>query len=1372
MSTIKEMKELLEIGTQMGLKDAELQQFVNNEQARLRDEREKDRAERMAKQERDFQLELEIKREQNAEAEHKRKIEEMEIDHKFQVLAAERSQKVLESTALHHPETQQPVRGPKLPAFDEAKDNIDAYIQRFERYAISQKWQRTNWGAHLSALLKGKALDVFARLPPDSALDFDELKKALMKRFDMTEDGFRKKFRSSKPDGSETFLQFSTRIESYLERWMELAKTNKTYEGLKDLMLREQFILCCNKELSLFLKERIPPSIQDMARYADQFVEARATSSSAVTQRPIFEKKVSIGKQFSFPSTSDSSKPSGGVKCFNCDKYGHKQFDCPLRKSSATKTANTLEKSDRPQKPSRYSEQQQSFNRSGRRFSQGKEHDSSFVGAHKPWLQSDISDIDSVSSGVMPVVKGCVGDRLVTVLRDTGCRGAVIRKSLVTSNQMTGKTHKCMLADGSIIDADVAIVEVDTPYFTGTIEVSCFETPMFDLILGNFDGVRKPDNPDIHWMKSTKPSFAVETRSQLKKKQLPYKPLRVPETLQDVSRDEMLSEQLRDDSLSKSWDFAKQGTVKELGDGGSTRMYIRKQLLYREFSSPKVSNGKTYRQLMVPKKYRSLVMKMAHECLMAGHLGVKKTTDRILAEFFWPGVQADVRRFCRSCDVCQRTIPKGKVPAVPLGQMPMISEPFQRIAVDIVGPLQPITDRGNRYILTIIDYATRYPEAVALHGIETERVAEALVDVFSRVGIPSEMLTDQGSQFTSEVMKEVSRLLSLKRLTTTPYHPMCNGLVEKFNGTLKQMLKRMCAERPKDWDKYLNALLFAYREIPQESLGFSPFELLYGRSVRGPMMILKELWTKDIPDKEVKTTYQYILDLKEKLEETCKIAHQQLEKARKYQRKHYNKRTIDRRMKVGDLVLVLLPTKSNKLLMQWRGPYKVVQKVGDMDYKVEMHGKLKTLHANLLKKYIPREEIRCGVLTTCAISLIDFSEEGTPDEQNLMMLPTDSQTETVSDVRFNEGLDANKLESVKCLCESYADVLTDVPGMTTLVKHKIELTSSDPIRVKQYPIPFNTESVIKEEVEKMLQLNVIEPSVSPYSSPVVIARKKDGTNRFCIDFRRLNSVTVFDAEPMPNTESIFSKMAGKKYVSKLDLSKGYWQVPMEDESKVLTAFSTPSGLYQFRTMPFGLVNAPATFSRLMRKLLQGMVGVDNFIDDIIVYTDTWEEHLMALRELFTRLRKAGLTARPSKCFIGYDQIDCLGHVVGDQRLKPESNKIEAIRSAPVPMTKKQVRSFLGLAGFYRKFIPNFSAIAAPLSDLTKKGQPNKVVWTDNQQRAFDTLKQMLCSEPILKLPDFSEVFILRTDAADDGLGAVLLQEEHGEKLPVAYRRNA
>ncbi|XP_061194307.1 uncharacterized protein LOC133202481 [Saccostrea echinata] len=983
MSTVKEMQELLELGTQMGLKEEALQKFVKEEQSRLRDERERQRKERKSKEEREFQLQMErelTEREREErehirqmeeqkelfdDSEHKRKIVEMELDHKFQLLATERSHKVLDSSS-HGTEMHQPIKGPKLPAFDDSKDNIDAYIQRFEIYATSQKWLRDNWEAHLSALLKGKALDVFSRLPPESAIDFDELKKALLKRFDMTEDGFRKKFRSSKPDGSEFFMQFS--------------------------------------ELALFLKERIPPSIQEMAPFADQFAEARNITSSSSTQRLVSDRKIQADKQFHSMDRVVQSKSNSGGKCFVCGKVGHKSFDCVHRKFPSNKIVSATEKQETVPKQYQFSDPK-SGTFHGRNIGYygrgGGRQDTSAV-LRDETLPS-VGDSVAISEIVMPSVKGCVGDKLITVLRDTGCSGVVIRKDLVGEDHFTGKTQKCKLADGRVIEAQVATVEVDTPYFTGNVDAWCFDCPSsYDLILGNIQGVRKPHEPNMAWIHSTESTSAVETRGQLNKKKSSYKPLKVPSAIQDVSPEELQKEQRDDKTLKKLKEMADKGTVKQFSDGGSSKMYYRKELLYREFNSPIVSIGKVFRQLITPKQYRDMVRKLAHESIMAGHLGVKKTTDRIMVEFYWPGIQADIGRFCKSCDVCQRTIPKGKFPAVPLGQMPLIPEPFQRVAVDIIGPLQPIAVRGNRYILTVVDYATRYPEAIALPGIETERVAEALVDIFSRVGVPTEMLSDQGTQFTSEVIKEVSRLLSFKRITTTPYNPMCNGLMEKFNGTLKQMLKRMCAERPKDWDKYLYPLLFAYREVPQESLGFSPFDLLYPHSVRGPMMIVKELLTKEIPNEEVKTTYQYVLDLRERLEETCKIAHEHLENARK--------------------------------------------------------------------------------------------QRFTPEQQ----------------------------QTVESLCEQFNEVFTDIPGTTNLVKHKIELTSAEPVRVKQYPISFSTENVIREEVEMMLQLEVIEHSSYLYSAPVVIARKKDGTNRFCIDFRKLNNITVFDAEPITNPDSIFS----------------------------------------------------------------------------------------------------------------------------------------------------------------------------------------------------------------------------------------------------------
>lgn len=368
-----------------------------------------------------------------------------------------------------------------------------------------------------------------------------------------------------------------------------------------------------------------------------------------------------------------------------------------------------------------------------------------------------------------------------------------------------------------------------------------------------------------------------------------------------------------------------------------------------------MQHGKVFKQLVVPRVYREKVLKLAHDSPLAGHLKVKKTTDRILANFFWPAVQADVRRYCQSCDICQRTVSKGRVTKVPLGEMPLIDTPFKRVAVDIVGPIQPITERGNRYILTLVDYATRYPEAIALRSIETERVAEALLEIFCRVGVPDEILTDRGSQFTSCVMKEVGRLLSIKQLVTSPYHPICNGLVERFNGTLKIMLKRMCSEKPNDWDRYLPAVLFAYREAPQESLGFSPFELLYGRTVRGPLMILKELWSGEIEDEEVKSTYEYVVDLKERLEETCKLAHDELSRCSKRYKKYYDTKSKDRKFKVGEKVLILRPSSNSKLLLQWQGPFDVTACVRSNDYLVRVKGKDKIYHANLLRKYVERQ---------------------------------------------------------------------------------------------------------------------------------------------------------------------------------------------------------------------------------------------------------------------------------------------------------------------------------------------------------------------------------------------------------------------------------
>ena len=238
-----------------------------------------------------------------------------------------------------------------------------------------------------------------------------------------------------------------------------------------------------------------------------------------------------------------------------------------------------------------------------------------------------------------------------------------------------------------------------------------------------------------------------------------------------MDRNELVRLQSEDKNPEKYWH---QRDIKVKGKQ-EVSFKERGSVLYGSYKHPHVNGGKPVRQVMVPMPLRCQLMEVAHESVMGGHMGVKKTADKIQKAFYWPGIQGDVSRRCKSCDICQKTVNKGSVPKVPLEKMPLIDMPFKRVAIDLIGPISPPSKEGHRYILTLVDYATRYPEAVPLKNIDTETVAEALVDIFSRLGIPEDILSDLGTQFVSDCMKEVARLLSIKQLTTTPYHPMCNG---------------------------------------------------------------------------------------------------------------------------------------------------------------------------------------------------------------------------------------------------------------------------------------------------------------------------------------------------------------------------------------------------------------------------------------------------------------------------------------------------------------------------------------------------------------------------------------------------------------------
>ena len=341
-------------------------------------------------------------------------------------------------------------------------------------------------------------------------------------------------------------------------------------------------------------------------------------------------------------------------------------------------------------------------------------------------------------------------------------------------------------------------------------------------------------------------------------------------------------------------------------------------------------------------------------------------------------------------------------------------------------------------------------------------------------------------------------------------------------------------------------------------------------------------------------------------------------------------------------------------------------------------------------------------------------------------------------------------------------------GSAKDVKHHINTGDSPPIRQFVRRVAPDKRQVIKEQVNDMLKQGLIEPSVSPWSSPVVLVRKKDGTWRFCIDFRRLNDVTVKDSYALPRIDECFDSLSGATIFSSLDLASGYWQIEVAEEDKPKTAFTTHVGLYQFLVMPFGLTNAPATFQRAMQHTLRGLQWEIclAYLDDILVFSHSYQDHLCRLQKVFDRLRAAGFTLKPQKCHFLKKEIQYLGHVVSGQGISPDPAKVKAIQDWKFPTNVKEVRSFHGLVSYYRRFIKNFSTIAKPLVAMTEKKA--RVHFSPIAFQSFSQLKAAILQAPILAYPDFSKPFTLDTDASGVGLGAVLSQKFEGKEHPVAF----
>ncbi len=685
---------------------------------------------------------------------------------------------------------------------------------------------------------------------------------------------------------------------------------------------------------------------------------------------------------------------------------------------------------------------------------------------------------------------------------------------------------------------------------------------------------------------------------------------------------------------------------------------------------------------------------------------------------------------------------KYKPRRAPAVERPILAEPFESVAIDLVGPL-PKGKGGNRYILTYVCLATKWPEAVPLRSITAKAVVDGLWSIFSRTSIPERILTDQGSQFCGKVMCQLCEQLGIDKVRTSPYHPETNGAVERMHGTMKSILGK-CIDDGLDWVEQVCFVLFVLRQMPHADSGYSPFDMVYGFRVRTPLDALYHgLYEVEA---EKLNVCEWVTRMAERLENVRDSAALGVAKGKESRLQYLNRGTKMREFKEGDLVLYRVPGRTCKLSDSWQGPYKVLRKMGAVNYrigKVENEKHSKVVHVNCIKEFKERACIR----------RLDIVVEEQGEESSRLKGEC-------------EGYDESEL---KGLLGTYDDIFSDNPGSTDRVKMTIETGDNEPIRQTPYSVPLGIREKVRKELESLEELGVIERCRSNWASPLVPVKKPDGNIRLCVDYRRLNDITTKEPYYIPSFDEMVEKVGAGKVMSKIDLAKGFHQVLVEESDRDKTCFVCPFGKYRFRRMPFGLTNAPSVFQRLMEEVLVGCTDCARvYIDDILVVSESWSSHLGHLRRVLEALKEAGLTCKRSKCSFGRRTLEFLGHQLGGGTISVPEARVEAIRKHPLPRTRKQLRGFLGLVGFYRRFIPGLHQWSSVLTPHTSTAKSGVVSWTSSMLDAFHALCSILSVSVRLCVPCVSDVFVLESDASSTGVGAVLSVVRNDEKLPVAF----
>jgi hypothetical protein len=916
-----------------------------------------------------------------------------------------------------------------------------------------------------------------------------------------------------------------------------------------------------------------------------------------------------------------------------------------------------------------------------------------------------------------------VNNKTIKCLRDTGSSISLIKKNLLPDLKLLPEFTVCTTAFNSKHTIPMALVELATKEGSGLMKVGVVDNLLFDFILGN--DIKKLESNTLDFnaaitrsrakqalleqeckeniqstpenLAKVKPFLPNKLKTIVEVVEPPQPPLNTLntelvekdendelfkfESLKGSSKQEFINEQQQCPSLARVRKII--GTINtnvHPGRTNATHFYVRNNLIYRKFYFGKISKvgqESSLKQLVVPLKYRRSILSVAHDFPLAAHIGVNKTKHNLLSRFYWPGLHRDVLQYCNSCDKCQKickTVKKSKVPMV---IMPTATRPWEKIIFDIVGPLEK-SKKGNMYILVVIDVHSHYPEAFPLKSIDSKTIANELIKLFTKVGIPMVVQHDQATNFLSKIMTQIYSLLGIKDIKSSCYRPETNALVERLNGSIKKLLKVCLVDRDiRCWDEVLPLVLFSLRASKHETTGFSPFELMYGYQIRGPLDILRELWVDECQEQERVDLHQYVLDLRTTMRELSRVAVEREELTKGKVKERFDQTANMVEFQEGEKVFVLLPQKVNSLTSSWAGPYVVLKKLGVVSYLILLHDRTKktrVVHTNMLRKYTPR--ISCFVSTN---ELEEF------ESKELASFPDSvRRTATSNDVTINPKLTLNQTLQLKNLLTKYDQIFSDLPGSTDVLRHQIRTINDTPVNKAPYTVPQALIPVAQRELDIALQLGIISPVVNEtnptaYASPTMLVKKKDGNKfRMVIDYRELNSLTIPQRYRIPNASHLINKVAKAKFLSLTDLTRGYNQLRICAEDIHKTGFLCLGKHFVCNYLSFGLCGGPSTFQLLMDTVLMGMEEFAlSFIDDIIIFSESFEDHLIHLETVFEALRRANLTAQPSKVSLAMSELKFLGHLVGNGKKCVDLEKLNVLDKIKVPTTKREVRSFLG-----------------------------------------------------------------------------------------------